>query len=424
MAIATPDRKVDVASPTPASGRNPGWAVAFAGMGINLALGVLYSWSVVSKAIPEDWKWTEAGKSLPYSIACLVFSLVMVPAGSIQDKKGPRFAATVGGILVGAGFIVCSMTTTTFGYIVGFGVLAGSGFGFGYAAATPPAVKWFPAARTGMIAGIVVAGFGLASAYVAPLANWLIGSYGVPSTTLILGIAFLVIVVGLARLLVPPPAGYVPPGSVPSSATANGFKEHFTSGEMLTTWQFYVLWFLFACGAGAGLMIISKLAKMVEVQAGLTLGFLLVAVLALGNGGGRVVAGWFSDRFGRKIQLVICFLVQAVLIYALSKSAKDSFLGSTPALILLSAGIGANYGAHLCLFPSLTKDYFGLKHFGLNYGLVFTAWGMGGFALSLVAGAVYDSTKSFDFAYTFSICLLIAAALVTGVLRAPKHRHP
>lgn len=396
------------------AGRHRGWIVTFAGTGINLALGVLYAWSVVSKKIPEEWAWTEAQKSLPYSIACLVFALTMVPAGRMQDRLGPRLVATIGGVLVGAGMILASFTTSVAGYVLGFGVLSGAGIGFGYASATPPAVKWFPAARTGLIAGIVVAGFGLASVYVAPLANALIAANGVPSTLLTLGIAFFVVVVALAQLLKPPPAGFV----VESSAsTANAARLDVPPGEMLRTWQFYAMWFMYACGAGAGLMIISKLAKLVEVQAGLTLGFALVAVLALGNGGGRIVAGVVSDRFGRKAQLIVCFVVQAVLIGVLSQVEKGSWLASSPVMVLLSAAIGANYGAHLSLFPAMTKDFFGLKHFGVNYGLVFTAWGLGGFSLSLLAGAVYDRTQSFAFAYQCSGALLVAAALVTAMLR-------
>jgi OFA family oxalate/formate antiporter-like MFS transporter len=408
-------------SPAASAYPNRGWSVALAGTGINLALGVLYSWSVVSKAIPDTWGWSEAGKSWPYSLACLVFSIVMVPAGRTQDRIGPRFAATVGGILVGAGFLVCSLTPALWGYVVGFGVLAGAGIGFGYASATPPAVKWFPAAKTGLIAGIVVSGFGLASAYVAPLANALIFRFGVPSTMALFGIGFLIVVVGLARLLVPPPAGFAPQAPSPGPVGLSCHPREFAPVQMLRTWQFYVLWTLFACGAGAGLMVISKLAKMVEVQAGLTLGFVLVALLALGNGAGRVVAGLVSDRFGRKAQLFVCFVVQAALIYLLSIAQPNTLLGSAWALALLSAGIGANYGAHLCLFPSLTKDFYGLKHFGINYGLVFTAWGLGGFALSLLAGAVFDATKAFAFAYGFSIMLLLGAAAVTPVLRTP---HP
>ncbi|MBP7051373.1 MAG: OFA family MFS transporter [Phycisphaerae bacterium] len=403
---------------------NRGWVVTIAGTGINLALGVLYSWSVISKEIPADWAWTEAGKSLPYSVACLVFALVMVPAGRMQDRIGPRFVATIGGILVGIGMIVASRMTSSLGFTLGFGLLAGAGIGFGYAAATPPAVKWFSAARTGLIAGIVVSGFGLASVYVAPLAKALIRSYGVPATMLTLGIGFLMLVVALAQLLRVPPKGYVPAGAKPAATGAAARKEDFTPREVLRTWQFYVLWFMYACGAGAGLMIISKLATMAQVQAGVKLGFILVAVLAVGNGAGRIVAGMLSDKIGRKTTLFSCFVFQAILIIVLSQAQTGTVLGGSVTLAILSALIGANYGANLSLFPSVTKDYFGLKNFGMNYGLVFTAWGLGGFMLSLLAGKVYDATKTFTFAYYCSAGLLIAAAVVTFLVRSPQHQDP
>lgn len=401
---------------------NRGWVTTFSAVGINLALGVLYSWSVLSKEIPKEWGWSEAARSLPYSVACLVFSLMMVPAGRMQDRIGPRVVASIGGLLVGLGMIVASQTTSYMGYVIGFGVLAGTGIGFGYASATPPAVKWFPAARTGLIAGIVVSGFGLASVYVAPLAKSLIKSYGVPTTMLSFGIGFLIVVVGLSQFLQPPPKGYVPAGTVPPAAGAAVKKDDYTPGEVLRTWQFYLLWFMYVCGAGAGLMVISKLAKMAEVQAGVNLGFVLVAVLAVGNGGGRIIAGIVSDRIGRKATLFSCFVMQAVLILLLSRAATGNFLGSTVVLALLSALIGANYGANLSLFPSVTKDFYGIRNFGVNYGLVFTAWGLGGFMLSLLAGQVYDQTKTFTFAYYCSACLLVAAALASFLLKPPSPR--
>lgn len=406
---------------TKRSAIHPGWVVALAGTGINLALGVLYSWSVVSQQIPEAWGWTEAGKSAPYAVACLIFALVMVPAGRMQDRMGPRIVATIGGILVGIGMILASRTTSAVGYTVGFGFLAGAGIGFGYASATPPAVKWFAAARTGLIAGIVVSGFGLASVYVAPLARALINAHGVPATMLILGIGFLVIVTALAQLLRPPPRGYVPAGTKPVAPGAVARKEDFTPNEVVRTWQFYVLWFMYACGAGAGLMIISKLATMVLVQADVALGFVLVAVLAVGNGAGRIIAGIISDKVGRKATLFGCFVFQAVLIILLSQARTGTVLGSTAVLAVLSALIGANYGANLSLFPAVTKDFYGMKNFGVNYGLVFTAWGLGGFMLSLLAGKVYDVTETFTFAYYCSAGLLIAAAAVTFLVKPPHH---
>jgi OFA family oxalate/formate antiporter-like MFS transporter len=198
-------------------------------------------------------------------------------------------------------------------------------------------------------------------------------------------------------------------------------KEEFTSSEMLKTWQFYMLWFMYACGAGAGLMVIAKLAAIAKLQAQVELGFVLVAVLALGNGAGRIAAGMLSDKIGRRATMVLVFVVQAVLILLLSQADHANALGNPVVLAVVSALIGANYGANLSLFPSVTKDYYGLKSFGMNYGLIFTAWGVGGFMLALLAGKVYDATQSFSFAYYCSAALLAAAAVVTLILRAPHH---
>ena len=61
----------------------------------------------------------------------------------------------------------------------------------------------------------------------------------------------------------------------------------------------------------------------------------------------------------------------------------------------------------------------------MNYGLVFTSWGVGGFMLSLYAGWVYDQSAkagepSFNFSYYAAIGLLVLAALATFALKPPK----
>ncbi len=192
---------------------------------------------------------------------------------------------------------------------------------------------------------------------------------------------------------------------------------------MLRTVQFYLLWFLYACGAGAGLMVIAKLAKIAEYQAGLKLGFLLVAALAVGNGGGRILAGTLSDKFGRRQTLCGCFVIQAILMLALTAAKEGSFLATAPAMAVISALIGANYGANLSLFPAITKDYYGLKNFGVNYGFVFTAWGVGGFLLSLLAGLLFDWYKTFSYSCYVAAAFLVLAAFLTLVVKPPHVLH-
>ena len=165
--------------------KNLGWRVTMAGLGINLALGILYTWSIFKMTIKESiesgdglFNWTPASLNDPYAVCCLVFAFAMIFAGRIQDKLSPRITAVIGGVLTGLGLILISFSTAWISWIIGFGILTGMGLGFGYASATPPAIKWFPPAKTGMIAGIVVAGFGLASVYIAPLATFLIERFG------------------------------------------------------------------------------------------------------------------------------------------------------------------------------------------------------------------------------------------------------
>jgi OFA family oxalate/formate antiporter-like MFS transporter len=169
-------------------------------------------------------------------------------------------------------------------------------------------------------------------------------------------------------------------------------------------------------------MIISKLAAIADKQVGISLGFVLVAVLAVGNGGGRILAGMLSDKIGRKATMIICFVSQAVLILLLSRATSENGLGTVPTMAIISALIGANYGANLALFPSVTKDFFGLKNFGMNYGLVFTSWGVGGFMLAYLAGRMYLAHNTFDYAYYGASTLLVLAAITAIFLKPPHHK--
>jgi OFA family oxalate/formate antiporter-like MFS transporter len=409
-----------------AHGNTRGWVVAFAGLGINLALGVLYSWSVIAKVLSKSvaeggWGWSAGQASLPYAICVGVFAISMVFAGRAQDRLGPRLVASVGGALCGIGMIVASFGTPSsmLPITIGFGVLTGVGIGLGYAAATPAAVKWFPAQRKGLITGIVVAGFALASVYIAPLTKLLLQSYGVSGSFRFLGIGFLVVTVGLAQLLVNPPAGYVAVGSRPAAVTAGkkpavSAASEYDWSQMLRTPQFALLWLMFACSAFAGLMIIGHMAKIAALQmSGLDLGFLLVAVLAIGNALGRVVAGIVSDKIGGIRTLLIVFVAQAAMMGALA------FSHTVATLVPVAAAVGFCYGANLSLFPSTTAGFFGTKNLGVNYGLVFTAWGVGGVFGSMVAGSIVDSAGSYGLAYAIAAGLCVLAAGLTFATKPP-----
>jgi len=402
--------------------RNKGWSVTMAGLGINLALGILYTWSIFKQSIKESilvgdgrFNWDIASLNDPFAVCCLMFTVAMIFAGRIQDKLSPRITAVIGGVLTGVGLIVISQTTSLFFWILGFGVLTGLGLGFGYASATPPAIKWFPASKTGVIAGTVVAGFGLASVYIAPLSNYLIAQYGLSVAMLIFGVAFIGVVCFLARFLLNPPEGYSPQEAQPSPDKKMTAKVlDFTPAQMLQTGSFYKLWFMYFVGAGAALIIIGGVAGMAKKSMG-DLAWIVVALMAVGNAGGRIAAGAVSDKIGRTLTLLIMMSFQAVVIFSLL------FIGETQAVLLVVAAtlIGFNYGTNLSLFPSATKDYYGLKNFGANYGLIFSAWGAGGFVFPRVSQMIVAQTGSPEAAYIMCAALLMASSVLALVTKAP-----
>jgi MFS family permease len=415
------------------SSKNRGWTVTFSGTGINLALGILYTWSIFKGAIKTSidkggagsFNWDPASLNDPYAVCCIVFAFAMILAGRIQDKFGPRLTSCIGGVLVGIGFIWISQTTSYAIWIIGFGLFAGTGIGFGYSAATPPALKWFPPERTGLIAGLVVSGFGLASVYIAPLGTYLVGIWGLQSAMLFFGIAFLIVVCGLSMFLDNPPPGYSPvkgasPAiglSRPASAVAPApAKRDFRPSEIMKKADFYLLWAIFFIGAGAGLMVIGSVAGMAQKSMG-SLAFIAVAILAVGNAAGRIIAGMISDKIGRSNTLLIMLTFQAVLMFiaipVVGAAKASAFL-----VVLMATFLGFNYGTNLSLFPSYTKDLWGLKNFGINYGLVFSAWGVGGFVLSRLSQMLYAGSGRFSSSFATAGILLIVGALLTLLLKS------
>ena len=392
--------------------RNPGWRVVAAGTGINLALGILYAWSIFKSAIEKDFGWDPARLNDPYAVCCLVFSFVMILGGRCQDRFGPKWTAVLGGVLVAAGLGISSQSSDYLVWVLGFGVLAGIGIGFGYSAATPPALKWFPASMTGKIAGVVVAGFGLAPLYIAPLTDLLLKKGGVGFATLFYSLFFLISVCGLAMLLKNPEEKALVAGK-----NSPALQVSVQPLGLFVRKDFYLLWMIYFIASGAGLMVISSINGMAKKSMG-EMAFLAVVVLALGNASGRVVAGFVSDKIGRKATLLGVTILQAIcMLLAVPVTETLSF---PILLVLLATAIGFHYGANLCLFPAFAKDLYGLKNFGVNYGILFTAWGAGGFVLSRLQQMLKASSGNFRSSFLVAAGFLFVGALLTLLLDKPK----
>jgi MFS family permease len=402
--------------------KNRGWVMASAGLLINLALGILYTWSIFKDSIQKSvqsgveggFNWNEASLNDPYAVCILAFAFSMILAGKLQDKKGPAVTAFIGGLLVGSGFILISFTTSYAMWVLGFGLLAGTGIGFGYSSATPPALKWFASSKSGLIAGIVVSGFGLAPVYIAPLATFLVNNYGLQNAMLIFGIAFIVIVSGAALFLRNPPEGYVAHDKKAGMKLKNSNTvDNHNAAYMLKTPTFYLMWLIFFISSGSGLMVIGSISGMAKKSMG-EAAFIAVAIMAIGNAGGRIIAGLVSDKIGRVLTLSIILIFQASLMFVSIPVASSN----SPALIvvLLATFIGFNYGTNLSIFPSFTKGFWGMKNFGVNFGVLMSAWGLGGSIFSRLSQYLLAETGDHNMSFIIAGVSLLLCLILTFIL--------
>lgn len=383
------------------------WLPVVGGVCMNLALGSLYAWSVFVLPLEKEFSWTRAQTSWVFTIAIVLFAASFVLAGRIQDRRGPRICAAIGGTLVGVGFILASWTTSlSFLYAI-FGII-GIGNGFGYATPVPVASKWFPDKR-GLVVGLMVGGYGGGSAIFGPVATSLIESVGWRPTFQILGALFFVMGMIGTWLLVNPPTGYQPPGWKPAQtgAVAQRSIRDYSTAEMVRTPTFYALWVAYCFGATAGLMTISQLVPFARASGlGAAAATFAITIGAVGNAGGRILSGWMSDALGRLTTLRIMVVVSALAMPVLFLVREEVFL-----FYVLVAVVYWCYGTQLSVFASTTADFYGTRNLGMNYGILFTSWGTAGILGPIIAAQVFDAFGDYRYAfYAAGVLALIAFA--------------
>jgi len=428
------------------------WFVVIGAVLIQLCLGAIYAWSVFTPSLTaEPFRFSKTQTQIIFSVGLATFAGVMILSGQWQAKVGPTRVARLGGIVLGAGYILGGLASTSltgqaafYAILVTIGVVGGAGIGLAYVVPIACGVKWFPD-KKGMITGLAVAGFGFGALiwiYLGQgLPSWthvqwagLIKPLGVGKVFLLFGGAFLVLVLlGSIWMKNPPdgwrPAGWQPPTTGTAAATS-GAGIQFDWYQMLRTPQFYMLWFMFIFGALAGLMVIGiiklfgidalKANGMSPEQASLTAGTAMALFYALANGFGRIIWGMVSDRIGRRAALALMMGIQGVVMLLFFH------MGGTPALLYLGAAlVGFNFGGNFALFPAATADFFGNKNVGKNYGWVFSAYGVGGIVGPIMAGMFGDTvgTKGVAAWHPAFIIAGIAClvAMVLGLLlRAPR----
>jgi len=393
------------------------WVQLTAGIVAMMAIANLqYAWTLFTIPLAEALNARLSAVQVAFTAFVLAETWLVPVEGYLIDRFGARVVVTVGGILVGLGWIgsgfANSLASLYFWYTIG-----GVGAGAVYGASIGTALKWFPDKR-GLAAGLTAGAFGFGTALtILPIQN-MIDSSGYRSTFIVWGIIQGVVVMMAAQVFRKPAPGWAPAGWTPQTAAKSNVIQttvSYTPVQMLKTTSFWVLYAMMAMVAFGGLMVTAQLRPIAGIY-GMDKTIVWFGVTALGlalvldriiNGLTRPFWGWVSDHIGRYNTMAITFFLEAIAIFALIQ-----FIDRPVLFVVLSGFVFFAWGNIYSLFPAAVGDLFGPEYATTNYGLQYTAKGTASIFAGWGAAMLVEWTGSWIPVFWVAIaCDVVAAGL-------------
>jgi MFS family permease len=396
------------------------WVLIASGLGINLWLGTIYSWSVFVEPLTEYFTLT-LGQAvtandvlLPFSVFLAMLAITMLLTGKYIEALMPRNVTMIGGLLTGLGWLSASTATSITVLSIAYGVIGGFGVGIAYGATIAVAARWFPD-RRGLAVGLTVAGVGFSALITANLAGYFLTAYGVVSTFRLFGLVIIILTVPLALPLTFPPAEWKPAGWRPPAPGKGHGSCECSRAEMVKTPTFYGLWICYFLACAAGLMAISISkpvgTELLHVETGL--GTALVGFFALFNGGGRPVFGTLTDHLNPRIIAMISFVLIALASLVMWQ------VPAVPVYVFSFAVLWGCLGGWLAIAPTATASYFGTLDYPRCYGVIFLAYGAGAIAGPQLAGFIKTTTGTYLGIFPYAFALAVSGFICASILLKP-----
>jgi OFA family oxalate/formate antiporter-like MFS transporter len=371
-----------------------------------------YAWALFVEPLRAGTGWKLSEIQLAATLFILFQTWAQPCQGWLIDRMGPRLFISLAGVLCGIGWGGLGYATSL-PMLYTLYVVAGIGAALVYGGSIGSALKWFKT-RRGLASGIMAAGFGGGAGLFIPFIASMLRTDGYRATFLWTGVFQGLVILIVAQFLRHPPAEPASPATVRTANAATRLGEHqFTTGEMLRTPQFYLMYLAFVMMATGGLLLTLN-AGSIAKSWGIAVAALAMAqsLNAIANGASRVFWGWVSDRTGREAALVVGFLLHAACLLLVTTVGRVSGTWFAVTLVLTFFTWGEIYS----LFPALLGDYFGTRHATSNYGVLYSAKGVASILGGWVAALIYESSGTWSAVLYASVALaLLAAALIVGL---------
>lgn len=401
------------------------WQVVAAAVMMGLISPYQYVWSSIENPLAENLALEPTALGFVFTLFVIFQAGSQFPVGVYRDRHGPRGLTLLAGVLAGGGYVGIAYATALWQLYVCYS-LGAVGVGIVYTVAVNTALKWFPD-RRGLTTGFGTMAFAAGSALFVPYVRANATATGYPEVLRNMGLLIgLGILVG-AVLLRDPPAGWTggtvetqeSDGEAQSEATDGGTAvsgKQYTWREMAQTWQFWLMYVMFVCVSGAGLMLTAKVVSFAQnVGLNAVTATASATVLPIAGGVGRLVVGDLSDRVDRERAMAVAFTLCGLGLFAVVWFGEsNSSLGFLAAVVIATFFWSPQY----TLFPSVVGDYYGQRHSSANYALLYSGKMWGGVFGGGVAGWLVTVT-SWTTAFALGGALAVIAGIAALALRDP-----
>lgn len=384
------------------------YLVAIGGILLHLMIGSVYAWSVFTGPIAKQTGWALSSVTVAFSIAIFFLGMSAAFMGRLVERFGPRLTGTVAALLYGSGILLTGLAVQLESLpllYIGYGVVGGLGLGAGYVTPVSTIIAWFPDKR-GLATGMAIMGFGFAAMLTGPIAQNLIAGIGLVPTMYVLGTAYLLIMLTAAQVIRKPRPGEVPAADIAKSVSLTGTA--MTANQAVKTRSFRYLWLMFFINITCGIGLVAVASPMAQQQTGMSAATaaMMVGVVGLFNGFGRLAWATLSDLIGRPLTYTLIFTVDVAMLAGILVFSSPLLFGIALCLIM------SCYGAGFSVIPAYLGDVFGTKQLGAIHGYVLAAWAVAG----VVGPTLLSLSDQYFHSYTYSLIFFVALELVAFIL--------
>lgn len=384
-------------------GSRSGWVVVTAATGLSVIFGIFFSFGVFLDPLISEFGWSSALTSFVFSVYSLSYSLGAILIGRLADRYGVRSTIGLGGILITLALALSSRADAIWELYLTFGVMGGVGAAAFWIPPTKAVIEHFESsANLNMAVSIVAVGTGAGTLLISPVAGFFITEYGWRVCYLLFAlISAAISVFGVLAIKSPRRSA----SSLSESQNQKGQR----LSEAVRTRNFWSLFGMYVLGCGIARYTVLVYIAVYVLAMGFPLqtGALCVGLIGGGSILGRLGSGLLSRRLRDNLIVLVSFVLQGVA------SIVVVLTGNIWIVYMSAFVFGIGYGAYVPQFPLLTMRSFGMKSYGLVYGVISSGLGFGALAgPPLVGGLLYSASGSYFATFVLAGAFsLVAAAM-------------